>query len=127
MIVLDASAAVSALLNAGPARSVLASDQAHAPHLIDVEVASAFRRLVASHQVAADQATEALAVWQRLGLVRHPVVGLLDRVWALRATLGAYDACYVAVAEALGCPLLTADARLARAPGIRCPLTVVPR
>lgn len=127
MIVTDASAAVSALLNAGAARLALATDQVHAPHLVDAEVASALRRLAASGVVTTGHAAAALATWQRLGIVRHPVVGVLDRIWALREALTAYDACYVALAEALGCGLLTADARLSRAAGLRCALTVVPR
>ncbi|HLG67611.1 MAG TPA: type II toxin-antitoxin system VapC family toxin [Acidimicrobiales bacterium] len=127
MIVVDASAAVSALLNAGPARSTLAAEQVHAPHLVDAEVASALRRLAASGALTAEHAGEALATWQLLGVVRHPVVGVLDRVWALREVLTAYDACYVALAEALGCGLLTADARLGRGAGIGCAATVVPR
>jgi predicted nucleic acid-binding protein len=60
-------------------------------------------------------------------MVRYPVFGILDRVWQLRDNLSAYDATYVALAEQLGCALLTADQRLAGAPGLRCPITVVPR
>jgi predicted nucleic acid-binding protein len=60
-----------------------------------------------------------------MGVQRFPVVGLLDRVWELRLNITGYDATYVAVAEALDCALLTADGRLARAPGPRCPITVV--
>jgi predicted nucleic acid-binding protein len=55
------------------------------------------------------------------------VVGLLDRMWQLRENVTAYDAAYVALAEALDCPVVTADARLSRAPGLRCTVTVVPR
>ena len=69
----------------------------------------------------------ALDTWRRLGVVRHPVGGLLDRVWELRENVSAYDASYLALAEALGCALLTADARLSRVPGLRCAVTVVPR
>lgn len=58
---------------------------------------------------------------------RYAVHSLLDRVWELRDNLSAYDASYVALAEMLNCALLTADARLSRAPGTRCPITVVPR
>jgi predicted nucleic acid-binding protein len=54
-----------------------------------------------------------------------PVLGLLERIWELRDDLSAYDATYVAVAEAIGAPLLTADARIVRAPGPTCPITVV--
>lgn len=53
--------------------------------------------------------------------------GLLERVWALRENLSAYDAGYVALAEVLRCSLVTADARIGRAAGVRCPITVVPR
>ena len=123
----DASAALSALLNAGPARSALASEQLHAPHLIDSEVANGLRRMVAAEQLAADSGWTALDVFRRLGMTRYPVFSLLDRVWELRDNLSAYDASYVALAELLDCNLLTADARLSRAPGIRCSITLVPR
>ena len=127
MIVVDASAALSALLNAGPARSALASEQLHAPHLIDSEVANGLRRMVAAEQLAADSGWTVLDVFRRLGMTRYPVFSLLDRVWELRDNLSAYDASYVALAELLDCMLLTADARLSRAPGIRCSITLVPR
>lgn len=127
MIVADASAAVSALLNAGPARRALSDEQLHAPHLIDSEIANALRRQVLGQRLAVDAAWSALDHWRRLGVTRYPVVGLLDRVWELRESVSAYDAAYIALAEALNCTLLTADARLSRAPGSRCPITVVPR
>ena len=127
MIVVDASAALSALLNAGPARRSLASEQLHAPHLIDSDVANGLRRRVAAAQLGADAGWSVLDTFRRLGMTRYPVFALLDRVWELRDNLSAYDASYVALAELLGCSLLTADARLSRAPGIRCPITVVPR
>jgi predicted nucleic acid-binding protein len=127
VIVVDASGAVSALLNAGPARQALGDEQIHVPHLIDAEVANALRRGVAGRRLAAEAAWRALDRWRLLGMTRYPIVGLLDRVWQLRDTVSAYDASYVALAELLSCPLLTADARLARAPGTRCPITVVPR
>jgi predicted nucleic acid-binding protein len=127
VIVLDASAALSGLLNAGPARESLAGEQLHAPHLVDSEVASGLRRHVASNHIAADEAWAALDAWRRLGLTRYPMHGLLERVWELRDNLSAYDAGYVALAESLGCSLVTADVRISRAPGIRCPITVVPQ
>ena len=127
MIVVDASAALSALLNAGPARRALASEQLHAPHLIDSEVASGLRRRVAAQQLGAGAGWTALDTLRRLGMTRYPVFSLLDRVWELGDNLSASDASYVALAELLDCNLLTADARLSRAPGIRCPVTVVPR
>ena len=76
--------------------------------------------------LAADDGWLALDTWRRLGVARHPIAGLLDRVWELRENVSAYDASYLALAEALGCGLLTADARLGRAPGVRCLVTVVP-
>jgi len=127
MIVVDASAAVSALLNAGQARSVVATEQIHVPHLVDTEVASALRRQVASGALTPNDAWTALDTWRRLGVMRHPVVGLLDRIWQLRDNMSSYDASYIALAETLGCTVLTADARLSRAPGARCSITVVPR
>lgn len=127
MIVVDASAALSALLNDGPARSALSVEQLHAPHLVDAEVASGLRRRVSTRQVGDAAGWTALDTWRRLGIVRHPMVGLVDRVWELRENVSSYDACYVALAEGLGCVLLTADARLSRARGLRCPITVVPR
>ncbi|GDY32054.1 type II toxin-antitoxin system VapC family toxin [Gandjariella thermophila] len=126
MIVVDASAALAALLNAGAARHMLATERLHVPHLIDSEVASVLRRRVAAEQVPVDAARTALRTWQHLGMTRYPVVGLLDRLWELRANVSAYDASYVALAESLDCALLTADARLSRAPGTRCAITVVP-
>lgn len=127
MIVVDASAALAALLNAGPARNAISTEQLHAPHLIDCEVANGLRRRVNAEQLAANAGWTALDTFRRLGLTRYPVFSMLDRVWELRDNLSAYDASYVALAELLGCNLLTADARLSRAPGIRCPVTVVPR
>ena len=127
MIVVDASAAVSALLNAGPARQALAKEQVHVPHLIDPEVANALRRGVATSRIEPSDAWTALDRWSRLGMSRYAVFPLLERVWELRENLSAYDASYVALAESLDCALLTADARLGRAAGLRCPVTVVPR
>jgi predicted nucleic acid-binding protein len=127
MIVTDASATISALLNDGPARRLLADEQLHAPHLLDPEVASGMRRRVLARDITADQAWAALDVLRRLAVTRYPAAALLDRIWELRDNVSAYDATYVALAEALECPLVTADARLGRAPGARCPVTIVPR
>lgn len=127
MIVVDASAALSALLQAGQLRALLSTAQIHVPHLADLEIASGLRRLVLTRTVTVAQGWSALYAWQRLGVFRHPATALLERVWELRDSLSAYDASYVALAESLGCGVLTADARLSRAPGLRCPITVVPR
>jgi predicted nucleic acid-binding protein len=111
MIVVDASAALSGLLNDGPARQALADEQLHAPHLVDSEVASGLRRLMAAGQLQAADGWTALDTWRHLGLTRYALHPLLDRVWELRDNLSAYDASYVALAELLDCSLLTADAR----------------
>ena len=85
------------------------------------------RRKVAMAEIDPGSGWLALDTWRRLGMVRYSVVGFLGRIWQLRENLSAYDASYVALAESLDCALLTSDQRLARAPGIRCPVTVVPR
>jgi len=78
-------------------------------------------------RIGSAAAETALARWTRLGLRRYAVNGLLDRIWDLHENLTAYDATYVALAEGLGSELVTADARLAKAPGPTCKVTVVRR
>jgi predicted nucleic acid-binding protein len=125
VIVVDASAAVLGLLNDGDARLRLADEPFACPHLTDSELLHALRARVLRGEVSGADAERALRAWARLGMYRVPIVGLLERIWELRENLTAYDATYVAVAETLEAPLLTADARLARAPGPTCPITVV--
>jgi predicted nucleic acid-binding protein len=127
VIVVDASAALTALLNDGPARQILGGQGLHAPHLIDCELASALRRQVHANQVTAGDGWNALDAWRRIGVTRYPVSGLLQRIWELRDNVSAYDASYVAVAESLDCALVTADRRLSNAIGLRCTVTIVPR
>lgn len=127
MIVVDASAALSALFNDGPARFALTSDQLHVPHLIDAEVAGGVRRKVLAGEVSAEYGWAALDAWRRLGMLRYPSHTLVERVWELRANVSAYDATYVALAEHLDIALLTADRRLGRVSVVRCPVTLVPR
>lgn len=126
MIVVDASAAVSALLNDGQARQLLRSERLHAPHLIDSEVTNALRRQVHLNRIAAGDGWKALDVWRRIALTRYPVIGVLNRVWELRDNLSAYDATYVALAGTLDCALVTLDARLSKAARLQCSITVVP-
>jgi predicted nucleic acid-binding protein len=120
VIVLDASAAVAALLNDGQARRLVATETIHVPHLVDTEVVSVLRRQVLAGFLIAEEARRALDVWRQLGLIRYAAPPLLERVWELRHTVTPYDATY-------GCALTTADARLAGASGPRCAITVVPR
>jgi predicted nucleic acid-binding protein len=127
VIVLDASAAILALLNDGEARRSLATETVVVPHLADSEVTQALRAQVLRGQIGADDARAALTRWTRLGLRRYGAVGFIARLWELRDNLTAYDATYVALAEALDCELVTADARLAQAPGPTCSITVVRR
>jgi predicted nucleic acid-binding protein len=128
--VLDASAVVELLL--GTERGRLVADRIRdpalnldVPHLLDVEVARALRRLVNAGELEADAAAVALADLRALDLERHAHEPLLERMWALRENLTAYDAAYVALAEALDTTLLTCDARLGRAPGIGADVEVV--
>jgi len=121
LIVLDTSAAITCLTGvevdqALPQR-VAASGSVHVPHLIDAEVLAALRGLVLGNKLTEDRATYARRDFADLSLVRYPIVGLADRVWALRHSMTAYDGCFVALAEALGCPLITCDAQLAGASG----------
>lgn len=125
MIVADASVAVLGLLASGASRRLLSEDSVAAPHLIDSEVAHALRRRVRAGDVRAEDAGVALERWGRLGVRRFGAVDHLGRISELRANVSAYDATYVALAEALGCDLVTADARLAAAPGVRCPVRVL--
>ena len=129
MIVLDASVAVLALAASGDsgtlARERLRGERLLAPHLLDLEVASALRRLQASGLLTAERGREAIDDLVRLSVRRVPHVRLLARCWELRHNLTVYDASYVALAEILRIPLLTADRRLAAAPGIRCDVEVI--
>ena len=122
MIVVDASALLEALLRTPAARAVeerLFEPQQtlHAPHLLDIEVAQVVRRYAANGEIDAERGHMALADLADLPLQRYPHDFLLPRVWDLRNNLTAYDAMYVALAEALDAPLLTRDKRLAASPG----------
>lgn len=130
MIVLDASAAVEWLLQTRVGHRVEArlfgeADTLHAPHLLDVEVAQVLRRYTAAGIITAERGGEALDDLRDLALTRYPHDVLLGRVWELRDNLTAYDATYVALAEALGAAVVTCDGRIAAAPGHRARVDVI--
>lgn len=129
MIVVDASVVVTALADDGDdgdrVRSRLRGEQLTAPHLIDVEVASAWRRLAAAGHLNERRAALAFEDLRSLRLERIPYAPLLARCWELRHNLTIYDAAYVALAELTSTSLLTGDTKLAAAPGIRCPVEVL--
>jgi predicted nucleic acid-binding protein len=93
----------------------------HAPHLIDIEVAQVLRRYAATGQIEPGRCSDALIDLSDVPLHRYPHDVLLPRVWELRHNLTAYDAVYVALAEALDAPLLTRDRLLAAGRGTPCP------
>jgi predicted nucleic acid-binding protein len=122
MIVVDASAMLEALLHTPAARAVEnwlfdARHTLNAPHLLDVEVAQVIRRYAAHGDIDGERGRTALADLADFPLHRYPHDFLLPRVWKLRNNLTAYDAVYIALAEALDAPLLTRDRRLAAAAG----------
>lgn len=123
MLVVDASAVADLLLARPGAERIARHLEAHAdallaPQLLDVEVLSALRRVVASGEASAARAGEAVADLLDLPVERYPHGLLVPRVWELRDNMSAYDATYLALAEVQtdeGAALLTADARFARA------------
>lgn len=131
MIVVDASVLAPALGDDGTdgdqARSRLGGEVLAAPELIDLEVASVLRRLLAAGRLPARRAELALSDLFALPLRRVPHRPLLRRCWNLRDNLTAYDAAYVALAEQLGATLVTSDLRLSRAPGLRCEVEMLGR
>ncbi|MGD8215779.1 type II toxin-antitoxin system VapC family toxin [Aestuariimicrobium sp. Y1814] len=115
MIVIDASAMVEALVGRQPSDEpleALAGD-VDAPHLLDVEVLSALRGLLLGGRLSTTLAEQALQNFQSMSITRHPMTTLTGRVWQLRHQFTTYDASYIALAEALGAPLYTCDAKLA--------------
>lgn len=129
MIVVDASVLVTALGDDGPDgerhRERLRGERLAAPHLLDVEVVSAWRRLAAAGHLDERRAAFARADLRSLPIQRVPHAPLLERCWELRANLTSYDAAYVALAELIDAPLVTADAKLAATPGPTCTFEVL--
>jgi len=124
VLVVDASVLAPAVADDGPDghrfRIRLANETIVGPDLLRIEVTSVLRRHLHVGRLTVDQASAAVADLADLPVRGFPTAPLLARVWNLRDNLSPYDACYVALAEALATPLLTADHRLAKAPGIHC-------
>ncbi len=122
--VVDASVLVAALVDAGQAgqwaEAALAEGSLAGPELALVEASNVLRRLEHAGEISRLEATSAHRDLLRLALELFPFAPFAERVWALRANLTSYDAWYVALAEALDCPLMTLDRRLSRASGPRC-------
>lgn len=132
MIVLDASAAVELLLGlprAAPqlrSRLARAGETVHVPHVFDLEVMAAIRRHALRGTLSTDRTRTALAALDDLRAARYSHVPLRTRIWELRENITPYDAAYVALAEALRAPLVTMDAALSQAPGLRAEVEVHP-
>lgn len=128
MIVTDASFLAMALgddgQDGGSARERLRGEELAAPHLIDLEVTSVLRGALRAGRMTPERARQALGDLADLDIERVAHTALLTRVWELRDNLTPYDASYVALAELFQAPLLTYDARMARATGARCAFEV---
>jgi predicted nucleic acid-binding protein len=129
VIVVDASVLVTALADDGPdgdrVRVRLRGERLVAPHLIDIEVASAWRRLASGGEIDDRRAALALDDLRALRLDRLPHGRLIARCWELRGNLTVNDAAYVALAEVTEAVLLTADSKLAGSPGPRCEIELL--
>ena len=128
--VLDASVLVGAFIGSGPeerwCEAVVQRPEIAAPELALAEATNVMRRMEASRSASRVEATAAHRQLLRLRIERYPYAPFAGRVWELRANLTAYDAWYVALAEALDWPLFTLDRRLSRASGPRCEVIVPP-
>ena len=130
-IVVDASVIVSALVDSGRdgrwAEAEIAGGGLAAPELAPAEASNILRRLEQAGELSRLEAASAHRDLLRLEIDLYPFAPFAERVWALRSNLTCYDAWYVALAEALACPLMTLDRRLGRATGPRCPFATPPQ
>jgi predicted nucleic acid-binding protein len=133
VLVLDASAAVAVLLNLGPAatnirlRVSLPGETLHVPHLFDLEVLHVLRRHSLAGNLSEDRVRLALSRLEAMRFSRYAHTTFLRRIWDLKDNLTAYDAMYIALAEALDLPILTDDAKFAKAAGHRARILHYPQ
>jgi len=130
MLVLGASLALEIVLRSAKGATATAmifhaGEELHAPYLIDIEFAHTLRRLVRLKELESGLAQQALDDFGDLALTRHAHLPLLARIWDLRDALSAYDAAYIALAEALDVPLVTCDAKLSRSHGHRADIQLI--
>jgi predicted nucleic acid-binding protein len=129
LIVVDASVLAPAIADDGAdgdrARARMAGETLVAPELVFLEVASVLRRATRADRLDARRAGQALADLSALPLRSAPHLPLLPRAWELRDNATVYDGAYLALAELLDAPLLTADRRLQTVPGTRCTVELV--
>lgn len=130
MIVIDASVLVEALLPHGPITAAARDRLRRDPHWIapdhlTAEVVSSIRGHRLGGRITEATALGALLALGTMDIDHRPVPPLVSRIWELKDNLSSYDAAYIALAEAEGCTLVTGDARIAAAPGARCPIEVV--
>ena len=130
IIVIDASVLVAALVDSGRegvwAESMVAESSLAGPELVLAEVSNILRRLERIREISRLEANSAQRDLLQLDLDLFPFAPFADRVWALRGNLTSYDGWYVALAEALGCPLVTLDRKLKRATGPACEILIPP-
>ncbi len=129
MLVVDASVLAPALVDGGETgqrfRERLRGEVVIGPDLLRIEVISVVRRHLRAGRLSQEHAAAAIEDLLEFPVRVSPTTPLLSRMWELRENLTAYDACYAALAEAMDAPLLTADLRLANAPGVRCSIETI--
>lgn len=130
MIVVDASILATALADDGPAgrtarAQLAAADGVSAPDLVDVETVAVFRKRWLAGGLTWRRFLSAVDDLGDIAIDRFPTLPLMRRAYQLRANVTPYDATYLALAEGLACPLVTADAHLARAPGLACDVVLI--
>jgi predicted nucleic acid-binding protein len=130
VIVVDASVLANALADDGPdgavaRRRLIDGGDLVAPDLIDVETTAVLRTRWIAGDLDDQRFSEAIGDLEDLDLIRYPTLPLMRRAFELRSNVTAYDTAFIALAERLGCAMLTADQRLAAAPMVTCAVEVL--